>query len=163
MTVNNKNRDMTKLRKEILFDYMADGMDDLRDAMNDVIEGSLQDGKQGLEKEIYITVRCDTAKNYEEAKIYFNTLEGNMERAFKEIGSILIPLNAEERLEIIHNIYHIGKEDEFHFDMNEAIKKGLDFKDIIAPTYMNFKDSDNSFTCDGKKHQHCMLNYIRAV
>ena len=150
ITLNNKNRDMNKLRKDVLFEHTEDGLDDLRDAYNDIIETNLQDGRQGLEKEMYITVRCDNAKSYEEAKAYFNTLEINMERDFKELGSRLYPLRAEERLKIIHDIFRIGKEEEFRFDMSDLLSKGYDFKNCVASSYMDFTKSDDFFLCDDK-------------
>ena len=150
ITLNNKNRDMNKLRKDVLFEHTEDGLDDLRDAYNDIIETNLQDGRQGLEKEMYITVRCDNAKSYEEAKVYFNTLEINMERDFKELGSRLYPLRAEERLKIIHDIFRIGKEEEFRFDMSDLLAKGYDFKNCVASSYMDFTKSDDFFLCDDK-------------
>ena len=73
---------------------------------------------------MYITIRYNDAKNYEDAVVYFNNIEGDMERDFMEMGSRLIALSAKERLEIIHNIFRFGKEEEFDFDLSDLLKRG---------------------------------------
>ena len=150
ITLNNKNRDMRKLQEDILFAHKCDGLDDLRDDYNAIIEKNLVEGKQGIEKEMYITIRYDNAKSYDDALVYFNTIEANMGRDFAEMGSRLVPLNAKDRLEIIHNIYRIGKEEEFTFKMEDMLEKGFDFKDTITSTYMDFTKADDYFVCDNK-------------
>ena len=150
ITMNNKNRDMLRLKQDVLFAHRNDALDTLRDAYNEIIEDNLYEGRQGIEKEMYITVRCETAKNYEEAKVYFNTLETNMTRDFQALGSRLIPLDAVRRLKIIHDIYRFGKEDEFRFSFGDLVSKGFDFKNVIASTYLDFTVGDDFFKCDDK-------------
>jgi len=150
ITFNNKNRDMNKFRQDIVFHRKMDIFDDMRDCFNEVIEERIMEGRQGIEQELYITICTKSVTSYEDAKTYFNSLEVNMERDFKDIGSEIRPLNAEERLRILHDVYRFGKEQEFRFKFDEMIEKYWDFKERIAPTRLDFSVSDTYFISDDK-------------
>lgn len=155
ITFNNKNRDIHKFKDDILFNHRLDVFDDLRDSFNEIIEDKMILGRQGIEQELYITVRCDSVRTYEDAKSHFNVLEVSMKRDFNSIGSRLRPLNASERLQILHDVYRFGKESEFKFDFSDFYEKGWDFKDAIVSSCIDFSVSDTYFKADD--------NYIAAV
>lgn len=150
ITFNNKNRDMQKFKNDILFHRKMDVFDDLRDGFNEIIEDRILEGRQGIEQELYITITTKSVGSYEDAKTYFNSLEINMERDFKDIGSQIKPLNAEERLRILHDVYRFGREEEFRFHFDEMIEKYWDFKERIAPSRLDFTVSDTYFIADSK-------------
>lgn len=150
ITFNNKNRDIQKFKNDILFHRKMDVFDDLRDDFNEIIEDKIMEGRQGIEQELYITITTKSVGSYEDAKTYFNSLEINMERDFKDIGSQIRPLNAEERLRILHDVYRFGREEEFRFHFDEMIEKYWDFKERIAPTKLDFSVSDTYFVADNK-------------
>lgn len=150
ITFNNKNRDMQKFKNEILFHRRMDIYDDLRDSFNDIIEDRILEGRQGIEQELYITITTKSVSSYEDAKNYFRNLEISMDRSFKDIGSEIRPLNAEERLRILHDVYRFGREEEFRFHFDEMIEKYWDFKERIAPTRLDFSISDTYFMADNK-------------
>lgn len=150
ITFNNKNMDMIKFRNNVLFHHHMDVLDDVRDIFNEIIDEKISENRQGIELELYITISIDNYTQYEDAKIYFNTLETSMERSFKDLGSALKPLNARERLRIIHDVYRFGKEEEFRFEFKDMIEYSWDFKERIAPSRLDFTVSDKYFVADDK-------------
>lgn len=137
ITINNKNRDMDKLRESILSHSSGDGYDDIRESYNEVIEDKLREGKQGIEQERYLTITVER-KNFEEAKAQFATIEATLRKSFNELESELIPLNGNERIRILHDFYHMGSEDEFSFDLKQAKKVGADFKNDICNSVIKY-------------------------
>ena len=137
ITINNKNRNMMRFRKEILFPLRKDGFDSYRKVYNNIMKERITEGKQGIEQQKYITLLIER-KNFEEAKAYFATLEVSLNQAFRSLGSTLIPLNCEERLRILHDFYRFGREEEFHFNYKESRKKGADFKNDICNQSLRF-------------------------
>lgn len=131
ITINNKNKSMVNLRQQVLFKEKADNYDSYRKVYNNIIEEKIREGRQGIEQERYLTVTIER-KNFEEAKAYFATLEANIQKAFQELGSCLIPLDGDERLKVIHDFYHLGREEEFHFDLQECKKLGRDFRNDLC-------------------------------
>ena len=58
---------------------------------------------------------------------------------FKELGSVCIELNAEERLQMLFNFYRVGEEAYFHYEMLDSMRKGHNFKDFICPDTMEIE------------------------
>lgn len=131
ITVNNKNKDMEKLRDYILLAYQGDGYDEFRRIYNDIIEEKIREGRQGIEQERYLTITIER-KNFEEAKAQFATNEATVHKAFSELGTDIIPLDGNERLKVLHNFYHLGEEDTFDFDIKNAAKVGADFRNDLC-------------------------------
>lgn len=150
ITFNNKNMDMIKFRQNVLFNHRMDVFDDLRDMFNEIIDDKISENREGVEQELYITISCKNFTRYEDAKTYFNTLETSMERNFTDIGSTIRPLNARERLRIIHDVYRFGREEEFRFDFRDMLERAWDFKECIAPSRLDFTVSDKYFMADDK-------------
>jgi hypothetical protein len=137
ITINNKNKNMEQLRKEVLFADKGDGFDGYRAIYNKIISERIVEGKQGIEQQRYLTVTVER-KNFEEAKACFNTLEVNLMQLFREIGSGLIPLDAKERLRILHDYYRLGEEQEFDFDFDAYVKRNADFRNDICNSELKF-------------------------
>lgn len=131
ITVNNKNKDMEKLRDYILLGYTGDGYDEYRKIYNDIIEEKIREGRQGIEQERYLTITIER-KNFEEAKAQFATIEATVHKAFSELGTDIVPLDGNERLKVLHNFYHLGEEDTFDFDIKHAAKVGADFRNDLC-------------------------------
>lgn len=69
--------------------------------------------------------------------------------SLSRLDSTIREINLNERLRLFHDFFRPGEEQEFHFDLNETMKRGHDFKDAIAPGCLSFKKSyfemDNCF------------------
>lgn len=137
ITLNNKNRDMKKLRDQVLIPYKNDGYDQLRKIYNDIMERKIIEGRQGIEQERYLTLTIDR-KNYAEAKAQFATLEANIRKGFNELGADIMKMNGNQRLKCLHDFYHLGSEDEFDFDIAEAKKIGADFRNDLCNGMLKF-------------------------
>lgn len=137
ITLNNKNRDMKKLREQMMIPYKDDGYDHLRKIYNDIMENKIVEGRQGIEQERYLTLTIDR-KNYEEAKAQFATLETNIRKGFNELGADIMKMNGNQRLKCLHDFYHLGSEDEFDFDIEEAKKLGADFRNDLCNGMLKF-------------------------
>ncbi len=131
ITINNKNRNMLELRNLVLLQSQEDGYDSFRKIYNDIMEQKIIEGRQGIEQERYLTVTINR-KNFEEAKAQFATLEVTIQKAFHELGADIVPLDGNERLKVLYDFYHLGKEGDFRFDLKEYKKTGSDFKNDLC-------------------------------
>ena len=77
ITINNKNKNMDELRDKVLIAEKNDGFNNYRRIYNDIIEEKIIEGRQGIEKERYMTITIER-KNFEEAKAQFATLEATI-------------------------------------------------------------------------------------
>lgn len=145
--VFNKSRNMELIREKILYQHKDDPYDWLRDAYNDIIEVKILGGKQGIEQVKLFTVTVEK-KDYEEAKSHLSALEGSLMNNFASIGSRLVPLNANERIEFLFNFYRIGDERLYQLDVEQEIINGRDWKNEIACGYIDFDSSIEEFSTE---------------
>lgn len=159
ITVNNKNKNMAVMREQVLLPHVLDNFDPYRDMFNEEIEDNIKNGRQGIEQELYLTLRYEASPEYENARIYFATLENNMIQSFRELGSELTPLDATERLRILHDFYRFGDEEYFNFDFRQAVAQGFDFKEAIANSRLDFSN-ETYFKTDNK---YCSCIYLKQL
>ena len=155
ITINNKNTDMRNLAAVIFLPYKYDEFDRFRKIYNDIIEEKIREGRLGIEQERYLTLTIER-KNFEEAKAQFATLEASIQKAYNELGSSIEVLRGNERLKVLHDFYHLGKEDDFNFDMKHARKVGADFRNDLCNGMLKF--FPDHFEDDGK---YCRALYIK--
>ena len=137
ITVNNKNKDMGKVRENVFLKEKGDGFDGCRKAYNEIMEQKVLEGRQGIEQERYLTVTV-MRNNFEEARAQFATLEATLQKSFGELGAELFPLSGNERLKVLYDYYHLGGEAGFDFDIREAKKTGADFRNDLAGGMLQF-------------------------
>lgn len=130
--VVNAKRDLKEMQREIFLKDRTREHQEVVDAYNEIIEEKLLRGRNGIEQLRVFLLTC-SVQDYQAAFEFFKTIEANIKMNFQRMSSRLIPLNAEERLRLLHNLYRIGREEEYHFDYLEALKKGRDFRNDICP------------------------------
>ncbi len=158
----NRKRDMSKFSKEIFYLYKEDEFDQLRDLFNTEIERGLLEGKQEIEQIMYITVSTNR-KDFEEAKAFFISLEASMSKKFTELGSQLISLNGNERLNLISSLYHLGDEFALPINMKDYLKNYNDFTNDIASSNFKYENTD-TLTMNGKYGQLLYISkYANSV
>lgn len=140
ITINNKNKDMQRLREHVYLKSQDDGFDPYRKIYNDIIESKIQEGRQGIEQERYLTITIER-KNFEEAKAQFATLEAIIHKAFGELGAEIVPINGDERIRTLFDFYHLGEEERFSFQIKEARKVGADFRNDLCNGFLQFYPS----------------------
>ena len=149
LTIFNENRNMKEIREKILYQLRQDGYDWLRTAYNDIIEGKIVDGKQGICQEKFVTITVER-KDYEAAKAYLASLESSFISNFAALSAALLPLNADKRLEVLYKFYHMGREADYDLQLKQEIARGRDWKDTLANTVIDFERSPDTFWMDGK-------------
>lgn len=137
ITVNNKNKDMGEVREHVFLQPEQDEFNGYRKIYNDIMEAKIHEGRQGIDKERYLTITIDR-KNFEEAKAQFATLEASIHKAFNELGAEIVPLSGNERLKVLYDYYHLGDEGSFDFDIREARKVGADFRNDLCNGMLQF-------------------------
>lgn len=137
ITINNKNKDMEGLREHVFLQPNQDGFNRYRQIYNDIMESKIHEGRQGIEQERYLTLTIER-KNFEEAKAQFATIEASVHKAFGELGAEIVPLLGNERIKVLYDYYHLGRENSFDFDIREAKKVGADFRNDLCNSMMQF-------------------------
>jgi len=89
---------------------------------------------RGIRQEKYLIVTCQT-QDFESAFIQFSSLEAAIKNHFRSLDSTLTPLSTIERLQLLHDLYNVGKEKEFHLTEEDLAGKH-DWKNDVICTYM---------------------------
>ena len=95
-------------------------------------------GNNGLEKCKYITFSIE-ADNLAAAKARLSRIETDVLNNFKVLGVTARPMNGQERLNVLHGIFHPEGEP-FRFSWDWLVPSGLTTKDFIAPSSFRFGD-----------------------
>lgn len=139
ITINNHRMKKADFEKSILMPMKNDGLDEYREEYNQMLLDKATDAN-GIIQEKYITVTI-AKKNIDEARAYFARVGADLSQHFTALGSKCAPLNANERLRLLHDFYRAGEENSFDFNMKENMRKGHCFRDYICPDGIE-KNSD---------------------
>lgn len=156
MTIFNQYRDMNELNEKILYPLKGDGFDESRSAYNDMIKNGIIGGKQGIEQKKYLTVSFKK-ENYEEAKVFSQSMETAVKKEFEGLGSSLHTLSGNERIQSIYNFFRMGKESQFYVDIEQCILDGRDWKNDVVCSFIDFNESGRYFRMDDR---YCQALYI---
>lgn len=149
----NRSIDMERFNKETLFEKTGDQFDSLRDDMNDVLTSKISEGQSNTTQEKYLIVSI-RAENIELANGTFSRVDGEISSRIKVINEHATdPMELQERLELMYNIYNQDNDVPFFkkmnidgkeartFDLNWMHQLGLTTKDMIGPSSMEFEYS----------------------
>lgn len=137
ITINNRRINKLDFEKTILLKNAEDELDKYRQEYNQMLISQAKNANEIVQEKI-ITISI-YKKSIEEARNYFTRASADLMNHFNTLGSKCIELDATERLRIAHDFYRTGEETSFHFDINETIKKGHNFKDFICPDTAEFE------------------------
>lgn len=76
--------------------------------------------------------------NIKEAQAFFSRIQDELTAQFARLGSRMVKLDLQERLDFLHEFYRAG-EAPFAFDLQDASRKGHHFLDGICPDAMEFQ------------------------
>ena len=144
ITINNRTIDQAEFNKKVLINYQNDGFDELRMQHNELVLEKMQEGKNNLKAEKYLTIAVN-CEDVVEAMRRFAQIEKSLNLKFKKINQVgLTALSLNDRLEVLHDIYNNGQEGTFSkkFNINDIVPQGITTKDIIGPTSMDFSKND---------------------
>ena len=139
ITINNRRLNKANFEQSILMPLRGDFRDEYRREYNQMLLDKAT-GANGIVQEKYLTISV-VKKDIEEARAYFARVGADLISHFSALGSKCTELDAEEKLRVLHDFYRQGEEAAFHFDPQDMMKKGHDFRDYICPESIE-KNSD---------------------
>lgn len=135
----NMATDPEKFEKSISIRHQNDPYNAMRDEYTGMLMHQMEAGNNGLTKTKYLTFGIH-AENMKVAKPRLVHIETDLLNNFKRLGVRAETLDGRERLELLHEIFHMGDEGKFFFDWDLLPETGLSVKDFIAPSSLNFRN-----------------------
>ena len=140
ITINNHPVKKADFEQSVLMPMKNDDNDVYRQEYNDMLLEKATDAN-GIKQDKYITISV-AKETIEEARAYFQRVEGDLRQHLMALGSKLAPMSAKEKLRILHDFYRAGDENEFALDLHRHARLGHDFRDYICPDSIE-KQSDH--------------------
>lgn len=137
ITIALRKMNRKKFESEILLPLKDDDLDVYRQEYNDMLL-SKASATNNMLREIYITISTFKS-SYDEARTYFRRMQSEIVSHLSKLGSKCVVLDSYEKLRIIHDFYRVGEEENYNLDLDDLIKKGHSFKDLICPYSLSFK------------------------
>ena len=137
ITINNRRLNRLDFEKTILIPKTGDELDEYREEYNKMLLEKAT-GANAIVQDKYMTISVNK-KNVEDARTYFARVGADLIAHFGRLGSKCVELETDERLRILHDFYRVGEETAFHFDAQDMMRKGHDFRDYICPDSMEFE------------------------
>lgn len=135
----NRHSSMKEFESVIQIRPQEDDFDDVRMEYAQMLKDQLAKGNNGLVRTKYITFGIEAA-NIREAKPKLERIEADILNNFKVLGVAASPLNGEERLRVLYEIFNQEEKTPFQFTYDKALKTGMGTKDFIAPTSFVFRE-----------------------
>lgn len=133
----NQHINFSEYQKMIDIPQCGDDFDHIREEYTHMLQNQLAKGNNGLLKVKYITFSIE-APNYSDAKQRLERVEADIMANFKVMGVRAESLSGYDRLKIMHDTFHTDTREPFQFSYNRLTESGLNTKDFIAPTSLNF-------------------------
>ena len=124
--------------QSVLIPDRDDGFNDIRHEYAQMLQEQLAKGNNGLTKSKYLTFGVD-AENYKAAKPRLERIEMDLLNGFKRLGVAAAPLNGQDRLKLLYDLFHMDNQTPFLFDWKWLAPSGLSTKDFIAPSSFDFR------------------------
>ena len=137
ITIINHRINPVDFQRQILMKERGDELDHYRRESNQILIQRAAESNN-LVQEKYITLSIPQRK-IEETRTYFRRVDANLSKGFGRLDSGARPLTTHDRLRILHDFFRPGEEQYFTFDQTAAIRRGLDFRDLICPDGLAFK------------------------
>ncbi len=131
--------DAESFERSIKLPLKGDEFDPVRNEYSQMLKDQLERGNNGLTKNKYLTFGIQ-APSVKKAKPRLEQVQTDLINNFHRLGVTAYELNGEERLRLMHGIFHMGDNDKFFFDWKDLPKSGLSVKDYIAPSSFEFKN-----------------------
>ena len=122
------------------FDIASQGdkFDDIREEFSDMLKNLSAKGNNGVIKSKYIIFGIE-AENLKEARQRFISIEADVIKNLKNVGTNARSLDGKERLKVLYEFFNQDKMDPFRFSFKEMAQSGNSVKDYIAPQGFEFR------------------------
>ena len=132
---NNRRIDPVEFENTMLMHLRGDDMDRLREEYNQIVRERTE-WSNNIFREKYIVISVQR-RSIEEARSFFARVGTELASGFGRLSSQLTELSSHDR--ILHDFFRSGEEQYFNFDLSQAMARGQDFQDYIAPDSLQFK------------------------
>ena len=134
------NRHVNKktLSDQFKIPQQGDEFDDIREEYSQMLQNLSEKGNNGVIKSKYIIFGIE-AGSYKEAKQRFLSIEADVIKNLKSVGSNARCLDGRERLKVLYEFFNQDKMDPFLFSFKEMAESGHNVKDYIAPQGFEFR------------------------
>ena len=134
------NRHVNEETLAAQFDISAQGdkFDDIREEFSDMLKNLSAKGNNGVIKSKYIIYGIE-AENLKEARQRFISLDADIVKNLKNLGTNAKSLDGKERLRILYEFFNQDKMEPFRFSFKEMAESGNSVKDYIALAGINKK------------------------
>lgn len=134
---NNRRIDPVEFENTMLMHLHGDDMDRLREEYNQIVRERTE-WSNNIFREKYIVLSVQR-RNIEEARSFFARVGTELASGFGRLSSQLTEISSHDRIRILHDFFRSGEEQYFKFDLSQAMARGQDFRDAIAPDSLQFK------------------------
>ena len=140
-----------EFEKSIRVPMNEDGFDSLRREYNRMLRIQVRKGNNGLTRRKYLTfgIHAETLKA---AVPRLNHIQTDLINNFRQLGVEAKILDGEERLAVMHAMFHLTDPEPFRFTWKMLPDTGLTVKDFIAPASLDFsgkRDFEMGITAAG--------------
>ena len=146
ITINNRHIPHSEFEAKNMIPLMGDELDCYRHEYNMILDKNLN-LTSAVKQDKYITVSIHKS-SIEEARSFFTRVGEAFKSAFAKLGSELYELDEQEKIRIFFDFFHIGDEDDFHYDRMLYKRRKHTFKLALAPQSMEFHS--DYFKMDGR-------------
>ncbi len=140
----NMATDAEAFSRKIAIPHQKDEFNGVRDEYSTMLFHQMEAGNNGLTKTKFLTFGI-YANSMKAAKPRLIHIETDILNNLKRLGVRAQTLNGKQRLEIMHQQFHMGDTEKFNFEWKYLVNSGLSVKDFIAPSSIAFPN--------GKKFQ----------
>lgn len=146
ITIHNNKVNRKDFERKILLKPKNDGYNKYREEYNDMLREKLMQGQNGINCNKYMTLTV-TAADVEAAAQKIATIEVHLRMGFQKIGSALLPLNANQRVRILTDIFRGVNREICPISTVEFQQQAE--KSLCCPDYFEFKNDylmyDNNY------------------
>ncbi|HMM32566.1 MAG TPA: ATP-binding protein, partial [Clostridia bacterium] len=122
----------------VLLPISGDELAAYRNEYNGILQSKIDENSR-ITQDKYLTLSI-SRKNVEEARSFFNRVGAELNAQFSDKMKVeLRPLDANERLRLLHDFYRAGEEVFYNFNLRESAQRGHSFKDYVCADGMEIK------------------------
>ena len=139
ITMHNNKVNRKEFTERVLLKHKTDNEEDFNryiDVYNEMLEEKMEHGQSDTIRNKYITISLK-APDFETAEQKFTTVDMELNKTFKNIGTDIKELNANERTRILADVFR-GVDVEIPQLDKKALKRRAD-KAFCSPDYFEFK------------------------
>ena len=139
LSLLNRKVDPVQYAKSFEIAPQGDDFDDIRAEYTAILQKQLASGNNGIVKTKYLTFPIE-ADSLNTARARLPRIGLDLLGYFKTMGCVAHVMDGQERLEVLHGIFHPDGEP-FRFAWDWLAPSGLSVKDFIAPSSFEFGET----------------------